>query len=87
MWTRYFQAVHLNDANKAAVWSGGIILSGGLVVLSYKASGWYLLPAVVGGAWGTKVAVQRGKPQTEASQEPASRVSNVQALEGQRCCN
>ena len=55
----YNRAVTANKALSAATYSSGIILAGGITVISYTENHWMILPAAAGAFIGTFFAVKK----------------------------
>lgn len=58
MWARYLVTATAGKAMQSALWSIGIVLSNGLVVIEYTTSHWMILAAAVGSFVGTYVSVR-----------------------------
>ena len=59
IWTMYNRAVTANKAFAAAAYSSGIVLAGGITVISYTENHWMILPAAAGAFVGTFFAVKK----------------------------
>lgn len=64
MWARYLVTATAGKAMQSALWSIGIVLSNGLVVIEYTTSHWMILAAAVGSFVGTYVSVKYKKSES-----------------------
>jgi len=58
LWTFYIIRTAGKRAYSAGFFSALIILTGGLVIITYTENNWYLIPAALGGYVGTVLAVK-----------------------------
>jgi hypothetical protein len=58
LWTFYILRTSEKRAHPAGLFSALIILTGGLVVITYTGNPWYLIPAALGAYVGTVLAVK-----------------------------
>lgn len=59
LWSRYILHAAARRAGAASLYSGGIVLVGGVTTLAYVADPRYLVPAAMGAVVGTYWAVKR----------------------------
>ena len=57
-WTFYIRRTSEGKALQASLFSGIIMLTGGIVVISYVENKWYLIPAAIGALVGTYITVK-----------------------------
>lgn len=57
-WALWAIAIAKQDATRAALWAGSMPVLVGLATLQYVNDPWMLIPAALGGAAGTFVAVR-----------------------------
>jgi hypothetical protein len=63
-WVQYMKAVQNRDRLRAAGASSVLILLGAVSVLSYSDSPLYVIPAALGAAFGTVLAMRKEHPPT-----------------------
>ena len=59
LWTFYIRRTGEGKAIQAALFSTAIMVTGGVVVITYVEDKWYLIPAALGALVGTYFAVKR----------------------------
>lgn len=56
-WTEYISAVASVSRTKAMLWNGILIAASAILVKALVLSGWYVVPAVLGGMLGTWISL------------------------------